>query len=445
MGAKVMPFGEIGGFKFNISVAIFLMPFLYTIIDCISEVYGRARARGVVFLGLICIVLLMAFMALAIALPHAARFDDQNPSYEMIFGTSFRLALASVSAFFVSELTDVFVYSKIRAMTKGKIVWLRNNVSNIVGELVDSLVFMTIAFYSFDKGFVDNARWVLGLTIPYWIAKCIMSFVSTPLVYAGIKYLQNGKKTGRTKMKVEGIKTDRISVGGMKTEEFLDKYIERVAEETVIVFSSKIIGILEGRAVPIDSIDKDELIIRESDAHLDRSVSPYGNMFTINKNTLISAGGIDESNAGGHYILWPENPMKSAERIRDFLVKKFNVKKLGIIISDSTVMPLRRGTVGIMIGWSGFEATKNLIGTKDLFGREFKISTVAVGSNLAATGNTVMGEGAEQTPISVLTDIPFIDFLDRSHITDAEYKECFVEPKEDLFAPFLMSHKWKKK
>jgi uncharacterized integral membrane protein (TIGR00697 family) len=190
MGAKVMPLGEIGGLQFNISVAIFLMPILYTIIDCISEVYGRARARGIVFMGLICILLLMGFMALAIALPHAERFESQNPAYEMIFGTSFRLALASVAAFFVSEMTDVFVYSKIRTATKGKMMWLRNNASNAIGELIDSLVFMTIAFYSFDKSFNDNVLWLLGLTIPYWIAKCIMSFMSTPLVYAGVKYLK---------------------------------------------------------------------------------------------------------------------------------------------------------------------------------------------------------------------------------------------------------------
>jgi F420-0:gamma-glutamyl ligase len=246
-------------------------------------------------------------------------------------------------------------------------------------------------------------------------------------------------------MKVDGIKTDRISIGSMNVIKFLNKYVGRLAEETVLVFSSKIIGILEGRAVPVGSVGKEELIIRESDAYMDRSVSRYGNMFTINKNTLISAGGIDESNADGHYILWPEDPMKSAARIRDFLTAKSGVKKLGVIISDSTVMPLRRGTVGIMIGWSGFNAVKNLIGTKDLFGREFKVSTVAVGSNLAAAGNTVMGEGNEQTPIAVLTDVPFVGFLDRSYITDAEYKECFVEPEEDLFAPFLLSLNWKKK
>jgi uncharacterized integral membrane protein (TIGR00697 family) len=196
MGAKVMPLGQIGNLKFNISVAIFLMPFLYTIIDCVSEVYGRNKARSIVFLGLICIVLLLAFMGLAIALPHAERFESSNPAYELIFGTSLRLALASVIAFFVSEITDVFIYSKLKTATKGKMIWLRNNVSNIVGEFADSLVFMTVAFYAFNKSFGDNMMWVLGLTIPYWLAKCVMSFVSTPLVYLGVKYLKTEKNEG---------------------------------------------------------------------------------------------------------------------------------------------------------------------------------------------------------------------------------------------------------
>jgi uncharacterized integral membrane protein (TIGR00697 family) len=193
MGAKVMPLGEIGALKFNISVAIFLMPFLYTIIDCISEVYGRNKARSIVFLGLLCIVLLLGFMFLAIKLPHAERFESSNSAYELIFGTTMRLALASVIAFFVSELTDVFVYSKLRAATKGKMIWLRNNVSNIVGELVDSLVFMSAAFLGtqimgYDIGIL------FGMVIPYWLAKCVMSFVSTPLVYLGVKYLKTDIK-----------------------------------------------------------------------------------------------------------------------------------------------------------------------------------------------------------------------------------------------------------
>jgi uncharacterized integral membrane protein (TIGR00697 family) len=192
MGPKVMPLGSIGSLQFNISVIIFLMPLLYTIIDCISEVYGRARARSFVLMGLLCIVLLMGFTALAIALPGGVRGKEglQKQEYEFIFGVSLRFAFASVAAFFVGEITDVLIYSKLRAATRGKMMWLRNNVSNIVGEFLDSAVFTTIAFYSFAKSIPDNFMWIMGVIIPLWIAKCIMSFVSTPLVYIGTKYLR---------------------------------------------------------------------------------------------------------------------------------------------------------------------------------------------------------------------------------------------------------------
>jgi F420-0:gamma-glutamyl ligase len=126
------------------------------------------------------------------------------------------------------------------------------------------------------------------------------------------------------------------------------------------------------------------------------------------------------------------------------LVHKFNLKKLGVIITDSTVMPLRRGSVGIMVGWSGFSAVADLRGEPDLFGRPFHISTSAVGSSLACAGNIVMGEGTEQTPIAIITDIPFVKFYDNGNITDDEYKLAFVDPDEDLFAPFLSTVKWQK-
>jgi F420-0:gamma-glutamyl ligase len=246
-------------------------------------------------------------------------------------------------------------------------------------------------------------------------------------------------------MIIKGIKTDKIRVeDGLDLQKFIDKYITELTDNSVVIFSSKVIGLIEGRAVAVDGTEKDELIKSESDLYLDRSYSAYNNMFTIKGGTLISASGIDESNADGHYSLWPKDTMNSAEMLRNILVSKFNLKNVGVIISDSTVMPLRRGSVGIMVGWSGFMALADLRGEPDLFGRPLHITTSAVGSSLSCAGNIVMGEGAEQTPIAVITDIPFVRFYDRSYITDDEYKMAFVDIKEDLFAPFLSAVKWQK-
>jgi uncharacterized integral membrane protein (TIGR00697 family) len=195
MGAKVMPLGEIGDLQFNISVAIFLMPILFTLIDSVNEVYGAKRARGIVISGLVVQILLVLFIFLALSLPHAARFEAINPAYEQVFGLSVRFALASVAAFAISGLLDVLIFARLKKKMHGRMLWLRNNLSNFVGEFVDSAVFMTVAYYGvFAQGFSANAAWLAGLIIPYWLAKCVMSIVSTPLVYAGAKFLRRKKK-----------------------------------------------------------------------------------------------------------------------------------------------------------------------------------------------------------------------------------------------------------
>jgi uncharacterized integral membrane protein (TIGR00697 family) len=198
MGAKVMPLGEVFGLKFNISVAIFLMPILFTLIDSDNEIYGVKRARSIVVIGVIVQLLLVAFTFLAISLPHAARFDAINPAYEQIFGLSVRFALASVAAFSISGLLDVLIFAKLKKKMHGCMLWFRNNLSNFAGELVDSVVFMTVAYYGvFVSGFGDNAIWLVGLIIPYWLAKCAMSVISTPLVYAGVAWLREKRQNAR--------------------------------------------------------------------------------------------------------------------------------------------------------------------------------------------------------------------------------------------------------
>ena len=189
-----MPLGHAFGMDFNISVAIFLMPLLYTIIDVVSEVYGRARARSLVWSGLVVLILLVLFMLLATSLPAAARFQA-NDAYSQIFGMSLRIAIASIAAFAFSELLDVMVYNRLKEKTKGKMIWLRNNISNFLGEFVDSAVFMTIAFYGvFASGFSENISVLMGLILPYWIVKCAMSVVATPLVYTFVASLKKEEK-----------------------------------------------------------------------------------------------------------------------------------------------------------------------------------------------------------------------------------------------------------
>jgi F420-0:gamma-glutamyl ligase len=104
---------------------------------------------------------------------------------------------------------------------------------------------------------------------------------------------------------------------------------------------------------------------------------------------------------------------------------------------------MRSGTIGVMLAHSGFSAVKKLAGTKDLFDREFEVARSAIGGGLAAAANVAMGEGTEQTPIAVVSDIPFVTFQHRNP-SKAELESVYISPEEDLYAPFIMSAPWQK-
>lgn len=190
MGAKVVPFGSIFGLPLSISVAVFLMPLLFTITDIVVEVHGKNRARSLVWTGLIIVVLLAIYTLFVTALPPAGRYVGSNEAYMEVFGTSVRFALASVAAFLAAETIDVLIYSKLRERMKKKGMWLRNNVSNFIGQFIDSAVFVVIAFYMLDANISHNAIYLIGIVLPYWIVRCAMSIAGTPLAYAGVRFLK---------------------------------------------------------------------------------------------------------------------------------------------------------------------------------------------------------------------------------------------------------------
>lgn len=190
MGIKTFPLLHIGPIKLNASVAIFLLPFIYTINDAIIEVFGAARAKSVYRSGLVTIILLILFSAFAILLPPSMRFKPTEKAYELIFGQSIRIAIASITAFALSDFMDIVIFEKITKRIGKKALWFRNNASNFISELFDTVIFMTLAFYAFNKAFADNASFLTSLIIPYWLLKCFMSVIETPFVYGLVKWLK---------------------------------------------------------------------------------------------------------------------------------------------------------------------------------------------------------------------------------------------------------------
>ena len=213
-------------------------------------------------------------------------------------------------------------------------------------------------------------------------------------------------------MKVTAIKTRRVEAGSGTIFDLLDEYLQDLSEGSVVAITSKVVAICEGRVVPIGSVEKEDLVKKESDQYLAPSLSKFGMSFTITHNTLIPVAGIDESNGNGNYVLWPADPQKSANEIRAYLAKRFDLKKVGVVITDSTARPLHYGTEGVAIGYSGLAPSNSYIGKPDLYGRPLKISISNVLDALAAAAVLVMGEGSEQTPLAVVEDLPFINFQD---------------------------------
>ncbi len=193
MGGKTFFITRIGSFPLNASVAIFLLPIVYTINDVIVEVFGMERARSVVRSGLLMVFFMILFSFVAIALPPSMRFVPKESAYETIFGTSIRIAFASLTAFALAEFTDLFVFSKIRQRLGKSKLWLRTNASNIVSQFLDTVIFITLAFYALDKPFVNNFVFLSGLIVPYWLLKCFMSVIETPFVYLGVNWLKKDK------------------------------------------------------------------------------------------------------------------------------------------------------------------------------------------------------------------------------------------------------------
>lgn len=194
MGGKTFPILDLGWFKLNSSVAIFVFPLTFTINDMIKEVYGKERARSVIRSALIVISLILLFSLIATNLPPSTRFESSEAAYDTVFGLSARIAAASLTAFALAEFLDVIVFVKIRDLFGKKALWFRNNASNFISQFVDTFVFMFLAFYAFDKGLMDNLSFLFSLIIPYWLLKSFMSVIETPLVYLGVRWLRKDKE-----------------------------------------------------------------------------------------------------------------------------------------------------------------------------------------------------------------------------------------------------------
>lgn len=228
-----------------------------------------------------------------------------------------------------------------------------------------------------------------------------------------------------------------------------------IREKSIVVVTSKVVSIWQGRCVPTlrypEREGKDALVRREADFYLPREATPGAwCMHTIKNNIFIPSAGVDESNADNYYILWPRDVTGVAQRLSAWLRRHYGVRELGVIITDSHTIPLRRGVLGISLAHYGFAPLRDYRGTVDLFGRPLKMTQKNIPDALAAAAVVLMGEGDEQTPLAVVNDVSWVEFgAGRSSPRSGRkpvkpYSSFEIRTREDLYYPLLSAMKWKK-
>jgi dihydrofolate synthase / folylpolyglutamate synthase len=246
-------------------------------------------------------------------------------------------------------------------------------------------------------------------------------------------------------MKVTAYKTPLIKAKDDLFQVIADA-VPFLPERSVVVVASKIVSTCENRFVKKvtgDREEKHQLVRLEAELYTDPHSSKYDLMLTVHRNWMFVNAGIDESNADNQYILWPKDPQQSVNQIWHFLREHYNVKEVGVTMSDSTSIPLNWGVMGHAIAHCGFEQLKSYIGKPDLFGRNMKMEQVNMAQGVTAAAVLEMGEGSESTPLAVVRDITDIVFQDHPPTAD-ELAALHVELEDDVFAPILTKAEWKK-
>jgi uncharacterized integral membrane protein (TIGR00697 family) len=168
--------------------AIIIFPLSYIIGDILTEVYGYQQARRVIWLGFLCNLVVVLAIWVSGKLPPASVFEAQT-AYERILGNTPRFLVASFLAYLIGEFTNSFVLARMKMLTKGRWLWTRTIGSTLMGQGVDTLVFLTIAFL----GVLPLS--VLGIMIlSHWLVKSAYEVIATPLTYVVVGYLK--KKEG---------------------------------------------------------------------------------------------------------------------------------------------------------------------------------------------------------------------------------------------------------
>ncbi|KKW21965.1 MAG: hypothetical protein UY62_C0014G0004 [Parcubacteria group bacterium GW2011_GWF2_50_9] len=228
-------------------------------------------------------------------------------------------------------------------------------------------------------------------------------------------------------MIVQPIKT-RVFQEGDDLFAFITAYVKELTERAVIVVTSKIVALAEKRTAIIKNAKTKENLIR---AESEFAIPTKYVWLTVKDGMVMASAGIDESNANGKLILLPKDSFKTARLLRNKLRQRYDVRNLGVLITDSRTVPLRAGVIGVAVGYAGFRGIKDYRDTPDIFGRKFEFSRTNMADGLAAAAVLVMGEGNERQPLAIIESAP-VEFSD-----NVNRRELYIDIQEDMYRPLF--------
>jgi len=167
---------------------VLFFPISYVFGDILTEVYGYARARKVIWAGFAAMAFASLMAWVVVALPPAPEWQNQ-PAYEIAFGSTWRIVLASLTAFFCGEFVNSFVLAKMKVWTRGRRLWTRTIGSTIAGQGIDSLIFYPLAFYG-----IWESSTLLRVAAFNWAFKVSVEVLMTPLTYAAVGFLKRRER-----------------------------------------------------------------------------------------------------------------------------------------------------------------------------------------------------------------------------------------------------------
>ncbi|MDD5190658.1 MAG: queuosine precursor transporter [Dehalococcoidales bacterium] len=177
IGSKVFSIGSIA-----LPAAVIVFPFSYIFGDVLTEVYGYKQARRIIWLGFLCNLIFVFFAWVGQLLPPAPFWANQT-AYEAILGYTPRLLAASFAGYLVGEFANSFVLARMKVFTKGRWLWSRTIGSTIVGEGLDTVIFIFGAFYG-------TPVFAPVLILNHWVAKVGIEILFTPVTYKAVNYLK---------------------------------------------------------------------------------------------------------------------------------------------------------------------------------------------------------------------------------------------------------------